>query len=559
MSGYDLQSLKLPKLTGIALRLFAAALDHPLTRGLLLPSLMKQGGVERLRELRLSGDPTFYPYAPAGKPATRPLTAAEVEAALDPAPQPGAFTTVRDYAAAYRKSGVTPVEVAERILAGIAESEKGPLPLRAFILNDREDVMAQAKASAARLQAGKPLSILDGVPVAVKDELDQAPYPTNAGTSFFGTAPAKDCAVVARLRAAGALLIGKATMNELGLDPCGFNANFGTTRNPYDLEHDPGGSSSGPAAATAAGFCPVSLGCDGGGSIRIPSSLCGLVGLKPTFGRLSEIGAAPLCPSVDSIGPIGATVEDVAITYGIVAGPDPLDPRSQFQPEVSLEDWHNPDLHGLTFGRYTPWFKHATPEVVAACEAMLEKLVQAGAQIKEIEIPDLDAMRIAHVVSILCEQAANLQDRREHLRELGAPTRVTLALSHAFTAADYVQAQRIRTLAIAAFEKAFGEVDAILTPATAITAPPIPKGGTQDGWSDLSITTEKMRYAYQANLTGHPAISFPVGYDGNGLPIGMQAIGHYWGENLLLRIAYAAERKVERRRPGVFFPILNQN
>jgi Asp-tRNA(Asn)/Glu-tRNA(Gln) amidotransferase A subunit family amidase len=558
MSDYDLQSLKLPKLTGTALRLLAAALDWPPTRSLLLPSLAKQGGVERLRAIRLKGDPTLYPYAPVGKPAKAPLTPAEVEAALGPAALPGVFTTIRDYAAAYRTGTATPVKVAGRILAAIAESEKGPLPLRAFIANDREDVMAQAQASLERIRAGKPLSLLDGVPVAIKDEIDQAPYPTNAGTCFMGVTPAKDSTVVARLRAAGALLIGKGTMNELGLDPCGFNANFGTTRNPYNPEHDPGGSSSGPAAATAAGFCPVSLGCDGGGSIRIPSSLCGLVGLKPTFGRLSEVGAAPLCASVDAIGPIGATVEDVAIAYGVVAGPDPSDPRSLFQPAVTLEGWNNPDLHGLIFGRYTPWFKHAAPEVVAACEAMLEKLIQAGATLREVEIPDLDVMRIAHVASILCEQAANLQDRREHAGELGAPSRVTMALAHAFSAADYVQAQRVRTLAIATFEKAFGDVDAIMTPATAITAPPIPAGGTKYGWSDLSITTEKMRFAYQSNLTGHPAISFPVGYDRNGLPIGMQAIGHYWGENTLLRIAFAAERTVERRQPKVFFQILEK-
>ncbi len=558
MSGYDLQSLKLPKLTGTALKLFAAALDHSFTRNLLLPSLAKQGGVDKLRAIRLEGDPTYYPYAPVEKPAKAPLTPTEVEAALGPAPRPGVYATSRDYAAAYRAGTLTPVEVAERVLNAIAQSEKGPLPLRAFILNDREDVLAQARASAERIQAGRPLSVLDGVPVAIKDEIDQAPYPTNAGTSFFGAAPAKDSTVAARLRAAGALLIGKATMNELGLDPCGFNGHFGTTRNPYNLEHDPGGSSSGPAASAAAGFCPVSLGCDGGGSIRIPSSLCGVVGLKPTFGRVSEVGAAPLCPSVDAIGPIGATVEDVAIVYGLIAGPDPLDPRSLFQPAVSLEGWNAPDLRDLTLGKYTPWFRHAAPEVVAACESLLEKFIQAGATLREVEVPDLDAMRLAHVTSILCEQAANLQDRREHLHELSAPTRVTLALSHVFSAADYVQAQRIRTQAIATFEKIFSEVDAIITPTTAITAPLIPAGGTQDGWSDLSVTTEKMRYVYQANLTGHPAISFPAGYDSRGLPIGMQAIGRYWSEATLLRIAHAAERKVERRRPGVFFPILDR-
>jgi Asp-tRNA(Asn)/Glu-tRNA(Gln) amidotransferase A subunit family amidase len=394
------------------------------------------------------------------------------------------------------------------------------------------------------------------VPVAVKDEIDQAPYPTYVGTTFLAKNPAQDCTPVARLRAAGALLIGKANMNELGLDPCGFNAHYGTTRNPYNPAHDPGGSSSGPGAATATGLCPIAVGCDGGGSIRIPASLCGIVGLKPTFGRISEAGAPPLCPSVDVIGPLGASVEDVTLAYGLMAGPDPRDPRSQYQPPVSLAGWNHSDLHGLTLGVYLAWFRHAAAGVVAACEAMLAQLEQAGAQVREIEVPGLDAMRVAHVVTILSEQAANMSDHREQIGQLGAPTRVTLALTHAFTAVDYVQAQRIRTRAIAAFERVFESVDAILTPSTAITAPPIPPGGESGGWSDLSVTTEKMRYAFPANLTGLPAISFPAGYDENGLPVGMQAMGRYWQEHLLLRIAFAAEQMVRRQAPQVFFPIL---
>jgi Asp-tRNA(Asn)/Glu-tRNA(Gln) amidotransferase A subunit family amidase len=155
------------------------------------------------------------------------------------------------------------------------------------------------------------------------------------------------------------------------------------------------------------------------------------------------------------------------------------------------------------------------------------------------------------------EQAACMQDHREHLARLSAPTRVTLALSHGFTTVDYVQAQRVRTKAITTFEQIFRQVEAIITPTTAITAPRIPVDGVQDGWSDLSITTEKMRYAFPANLTGHPAISFPVGYDEAGLPVGMQAIGRYWEEHVLLRIACTAEQFVQRRRPQVFFPILD--
>lgn len=565
MAEYDLSSLKLPKLTGFGLRLFAAALGHPLTRGALLPSLLRQGGVDRLRTLHLIEEPTFFPHKLVAERATRPLSAAEVDEGINKngrthaslATDPFPYTTVSGYAHAYRQSLTDPVEVAEKILAAIDESDSGSLPLRAFVANDRQDVMNQARASAERIRSGRLLSLLDGVPVAVKDEIDQVPYPTHVGTSFFDIQPTQDCTPVRRLRAAGALLIGKANMNELGLDPSGFNLHYGTVRNPYNPAHDPGGSSSGPAAAVAAGFCPIAIGCDGGGSIRIPASLCGVVGLKPTFGRVSEVGAPPLCPSIDVIGPLGASVEDVALAYGLMAGPDLSDPRSQFQPPVMLDGWNTPDLAGLTLGVYLPWFQHATPTVVAACKAMLAQFEQAGAQVREIIVPDLDAMRVAHVVTILSEQATNLHNHREKIRNLGAPTRVTLSLTHAFNAIDYVQSQRVRTRAIATFERIFDTVDAVLTPTTAITAPPIPAGGERDGWSDLSVTTENMRYAFPANLTGLPAISFPVGYDEAGLPVGMQAMGRYWEEHILFRIAYAAEQVTPRRRAEVYYPILS--
>lgn len=283
--------MTIPKLAGPSLRIFAALLDWAPTRRLMLPSLVRQGGVHRLRALRLMEDPTQYPYAPVEERAKVPLTQAEVEASLKPSRHSTGFLTVRDHSAGYRAGKFTPVEVAERVLAAVAKSEALQPPLRAFIANDREDVMRQARAAIERYRFGAPLSVLDGVPVAIMDEVDMAPYPSHGGTSFMGTEPARDCTAVARLRAARALLVGKANMNELGLDPSGFNRHFGTPRNPYSLQHDSSGSSCCPAAATASGICPVSIGYDGGGSIRIPAGLCGLVGLKPTFGRVSENGA----------------------------------------------------------------------------------------------------------------------------------------------------------------------------------------------------------------------------------------------------------------------------
>jgi Asp-tRNA(Asn)/Glu-tRNA(Gln) amidotransferase A subunit family amidase len=181
-------------------------------------------------------------------------------------------------------------------LDAIAASDAANPPLRAYIAVNREDVLQQAAAATKRFSTGAPLSILDGIPVAVKDELDMVPYPTTAGTAFLGRHPASsDATVVARLRAAGALLIGKANMHEIGMGVTGLNPIYGTPRNPYATHCHTGGSSSGSAAAVAAGLCPLALAADGGGSIRIPAALCGVVGLKPTYGRVSEHGALPPC------------------------------------------------------------------------------------------------------------------------------------------------------------------------------------------------------------------------------------------------------------------------
>ncbi|MDR3573065.1 MAG: amidase [Anaerolineaceae bacterium] len=557
MSAYDLESIQLPKLNGMMLKLFSSALSNPITRAALIGPLLKNGGITKLRTLRPTEAPTLYPLAFQPDANAQPIPAQALEAYIDKAAHKGPFCSITDYAQAYRSGKITPPAIAEKVLKSIQESDEHTPPLRAFIANDREDVLAQAKASAERIQSGHPLSILDGVPVAVKDEVDQLPYPTTAGTSFLGATPAgQDSTVVARLRAAGALLIGKANMHEIGINPNGSNVHYGMARNPYNLNCDTGGSSSGPAASVAAGLCPVAIGADGGGSIRIPSSLCGLVGLMSTFGRVSEFGAAPLCWSVGHLGPLGANVEDVALTYAAIAGPDPKDPNTLHQPQPTIAGWNNPDLSGMILGIYPSWFKHASPEVVSACEGLLDKLVQAGAKTKEIEIPELDSMRIAHVICILAEMAASMQNYREHLGEFGDSVKVTLTLGQVFTSQDYLIAQRIRTRAMHIFNQVLQEVDVIVTPATGMTAPQIPVSAVHAGWSDLSVDTEMMRYVFPGNLVGLPAITFPAGYDKAGLPIGMQVMGRPWDEKRLLQIAYAAEQVVDRKLSQLYYKIL---
>lgn len=554
---YDLESVKLPSLTGGQLKFFAGALENSATRGLLLPSLLKSGGFDKFRKMAPDEPPTFLPLAFTAKAAKEGPDIQALNKIAGSKATGIPYRRAQDYAEAYRSGKTTPVEVAKRILAAIKESDKGDPPLRAFIAVNEKDVMAQAEASAKRWKSGKQISVLDGVPIAVKDEVDQVPYPTTVGTSFMGSAPAKeDSTVVARLRAAGALLIGKANMHEIGVSVNGLNVHYGHVRNPHDLKHDTGGSSSGPAAAVAAGFCPVSIGADGGGSIRVPSAHCGIVGLKPTFGRISEFGAAPLCWSVAHLGPIGASVEDIALAYAAIAGPDSKDPNSQHQPAVILDGWNKPDLSGLTLGIYRPWFNHASASVVAACEAMLSKLAKAGAKIKEITIPGLDHMRMAHVVTILAEMVTSMDNFPQNRGDFAASVRINLVLGRAFTAEDYVKAQRLRTRAMTTFSRVLKDVDAIITPATAMTAPLIPGAAEPIDWSDLSSTTEVMRFAFPGNLAGLPAISFPAGYDEKGLPVGMQVMGRHWEEHVLLRIAYSAEQVMERRKPALCFKIL---
>jgi len=552
MTAYELKSLKLPKLTGAGLSAFTAAVENPVSRALLLGGLLENGGIPKLRRITLQEPPTLYPLV-------QPEGGFQVEQApFEPGapPENFAYLTVRDYAKAYRDGTLSPVEVAERVLSAIEASEQGNAPLRAFIAIDRQDVMAQARSAQERIRSGHALSLLDGVPVAVKDEIDMKPYPTTVGTRFLGTAPAaEDSTVVARLRAAGSLLVGKANMHEIGINPNGANAHHGTVRNPYDVRCDSGGSSSGSSAAVAAGLVPVAIGADGGGSIRIPAALCGIVGLKSTFGRVSEFGAAPLCWSVAHLGPLTASVEDTALTYGLVAGPDPRDPNTQVQPPVTLAGWNRADLHGVRLGVYRDWFEHAVPEVVQTCKAMLEQLKSAGAEVKEIAIPELDEIRIAHAVTILSEMAVCMKPYRAQRKLMGAAVRLSLVLGDVFTASDYVQAQRVRTRALANFREVYRQVDVVISPATALAAQPIPQGGLPGGWSDLGTDTEMMRFIVPGNLVGLPAISFPVGYDGRNLPVGMQAMGRHWEEHLLLRVAYVAEQVMQRRTPERYYRI----
>ncbi|HEY3449926.1 MAG TPA: amidase [Myxococcales bacterium] len=551
---YDLKSVKMPKLGGRALAAYGALARTEVPGRLIRHLLLANSGLLRSRTEPVAEPPTFTPRGPvpAASGPSAPPTLDSIHAAR---PEASPYTSALDYARAYRDGSVTPLAVAEAVLSAIDSSEALSPPMRAWLALDRNDVARQAAASTERHKRGAPLGPLDGVPVAVKDEFDQVPYPTTAGTRFLGRhrQPQADATAVARLRAAGALLVGKTNMHEIGIDPSGLNAHHGQARNPFDPRRDTGGSSSGSAAAVGAGLVPIALGADGGGSIRVPAALCGVVGLKPTFGRVSEAGAVPLCWTVAHAGPLGSCVEDVALAYAAVAGPDPLDPGSQIQPTVSVEGLAAADLRGVKLGVYRAWFEHAAPQVVQANQKMLEALGRAGAEIREVVVPDLDLMRVAHAITILSEMEAFVSGMPEERHLLGDSVRLTLEAVREMRSSDYVWAQRVRTRALASFARIYAEVDALVTPATGIVAPEIPEVGPGRAWTDLGSTTELMRFVVPGNLCGLPAISFPVGHDDQGLPVAMQAMAAHWHEALLLRIARVAELQTERHAPARFW------
>lgn len=466
------------------------------------------------------------------------------------------YFSIEDYARAYRDGGSTPVQVAHRLLDGVAASERRRPPMRFFIALSEADLLRQARESTERLSRGQARGPLEGVPIAVKDELDVCGYPTTVGTSFLGKQPAaRDASAVQRLRAAGAMLVGKTNMHEVGLGVTGINPHHGSARNPHAPGHVTGGSSSGSAAVVAAGLCPVAIGCDGGGSVRIPAALCGVVGLKPTFGRVSEVGAAPLVWSLAHIGPLCVSVCDAAAVLGVMAGPDQQDPNTLEQPALQLQDLEA-GVAGLRIGWPARWVAQADEPLQAICRDALERLRGAGAIIREVEIEHLDKVRVVQYITIGVEIAtAQYENRRRHQREYGADTRLLLEMASQVPAVDYLRAQRLRSLIRDSFARTLGEVDLVATPSTATTAPPLRPQAEAAGESDDAVLESLTAFSFAANLTGLPALSMPVGYL-EGLPVGLQLMGAWWQEGVLLRAGLAIEKQIERRAPAICYRLL---
>lgn len=548
------ESVKAPRLSGVALKAFVAAVESPL-RNVLLDKLTTDSGIAAFRDAKVTTPPTqvALPHGPAPKETLS--STALIDRALAATGPSG--ETAAAFREAYKTKRLDPPQVARRAHDAISKLDGGDRPMNIFIARKPEQVLADAEASAERWRAGTPKSGLDGVPVVIKDELDLAGFVTTLGTKFRNEVATTDSTVAARLKAAGALIIGKVNMNEIGINPIGLNPHHGVARNPYDTSRITGGSSSASASAVAAGLCPISIGADGGGSVRIPAALCGVVGLKATYGRISEGGVPPLCWSVGHVGPLGLTVADVAAAYAAIAGPDSRDGMSVSQPALHLTDFDRAELAGLRVGLSPQHFEDADPDVVARCRAAVEVLTDAGATIVELPAPDLNLVLWTHSVLILSEMREALNDELQtDSTRFALDSRTNLAIGGYFTARDYVHALRHRARLTNEWLELMTTCDVVVTPTTASTAPAIPEDTLPDGDSNLQVVDALMRFIRIGNLTGLPALSVPVGFDSFGLPVGLQLTGRAFDEALLLRVGRVIEAHVERRRPPVHVRLL---
>lgn len=428
-----------------------------------------------------------------------------------------------------RSGELTPAALAEACLAVI--QEKNPT-LNAFAclceLPEFDTQTANTRIS--------------NIPLAIKDLIDVAGVPSAAGSPrFFGRQPAlQDAFVVEKLKDAGAVIMGKTNTHEVALGITGINLHTGPVRNPHDPSRITGGSSSGSAAAIAAGMVLGALGTDTGGSIRIPSALCGVVGFKPTFGRVSMSGVLPLSWNLDHVGPIAKTVEDAAILYEAIAGYDPRDPNSAARPSGlgRLAAQPGPAARSKIAFAVGDYIESAQPGVLAAVRQAAEVFRALGAQVIEVEIPRLREAAQANSTMVIADAAAFHRERlAEHPDWFGPDIRERLERGRAVTSTEYILARRVQTEMKRYFDLFFEQYDLLLLPTTAAVAAPI------EGLNSAAYAPQLTRFTAPFNLTGLPALSLPCGWS-EGLPVGLQIVGKAWDEATVLQAGMAYERAV---------------
>jgi aspartyl-tRNA(Asn)/glutamyl-tRNA(Gln) amidotransferase subunit A len=437
-----------------------------------------------------------------------------------------------------RSGDLTAVALAQSVLDQV---DRVGGPLNAFItVRPPEEVLGEARDADRRRRHGEGHGPLDGIPVAVKDNVATAGLRTTAGSSFLSRwVPQADAAAVARLKAAGAILVGKTNMYEWAHSATD-NPHYGVTPNPWDPARVTGGSSSGSASALAAEMCLGAVGTDSGGSIRIPAAFCGVVGLKPTFGSIPRDGVHPTSWSMDVVGPMARTVADTGLLFSVLSGADPQEAPA-------------PDLAGMVIGVETSYFlRSMEPSTRDVFDAALESLTSRGARVESFELPILEAS-LAALLAIIFPESTSLHRARmqENLAGYGETVRRSLLAGLLYRAVDYVEAQRVRAIVTRQLTDVLDRVDVLVSPSMVLEAP---EHGRRefvlDGQSYDALHT-LIRCLIPFNLSGHPAVSVPYGYGPDGLPLGIQVAAAASQEATALRVAAALEEDFapRRRRP----------
>jgi len=446
--------------------------------------------------------------------------------------------TLLEAAAALRRREVSSAELTAAALQRIDRLNPSTNAMQ-FVM--AEAARERAKQADEELARGEGRGPLQGIPIAVKDLFCTKGVRTTGGSRLFEDyVPDHDATVVEWLRAGGAVLVGKTGMHELAYGITSSNPHFGAIRNPWDRDRIPGGSSGGSGAAVSAGMVPMAMGSDTGGSIRIPASFCGVVGLKPTYGRVSRYGAMPLGFSLDHMGPLTRSVRDAGAVLNAIAGYDPRDETSSRRPVESYVPDIEPSIRGLRIGLPENfYFERLDPDVDAAVRVAFHTAESRGAEIVPLRVPDIAAINTVARVILLAEASALLEPHLEQRDRFGDDVLALLDQGRLLPATDYINAQRLRRAMQREFAGLWSRVDCLFTPTTPITAPRIGETTVTAGGENEDVRLAATRLVRAINPLGLPAVSIPCGADRRGLPIGLQIVGRPFAEALVLRVAQA--------------------
>jgi len=463
------------------------------------------------------------------------------------------YLSVAELSRLIKSRQVSPVEVVKAHLARIDALEP---TMNSFITLMTDQAMQNARKAEQEIQAGQYRGPLHGIPVGLKDLFYIKGIRNSSGCKIFDRfVPDFDSTIASKLKEAGAILLGKLNLHQFAYGPTGENPDYGNMHNPWNLERIPGGSSGGSASATASGQCTLAMGTDTGGSIRIPSALCGLVGLKPTYGRLSRHGITVLSWSQDHAGPITRTVEDCALMMNAVAGYDPCDPSSAKVPVPDFTQALTGNIKGLRVGVPKEFFEDPIdPEVEYSVRNAIELLGKLGAKVHEISWPMYHPSKAISSTILMAEATAyHSQLIQIHGSHIDAQVRLRLEAGFFISGVDYIQAQRGRRLFYHQSADLLEKVDLLVGPTVPITACKIGTREVKIGETRMGVIPALTQYTRPFNLNGFPAITVPCGFSKEGLPIGLQLAGRPFDEETALRVAHAYEQATEwhKKRPMI--------